>query len=153
MSIPTTLAGTAGKWEGVYKLWFDAGAPVTECATTAEIATAAAGRFLALRYNWAHEGKAVEGFLMLGDDPAAKSCVATWVDSFHNSDRMMPCVGALAGDGPVSVRGDYPPEYPGWAWRTELSHPGADSLVMRMFNIMPDGIEMLAVEAMYRRSH
>jgi len=152
MSIPTILAGSVGQWEGIYRLWFEPGNPVTECATTAEIGTAGAGRFLTMRYTWAHEGKAIEGFLMLGDDPAAKSCVATWVDSFHNSHRMMPSTGALAGDGPVNVKGDYPPEYPGWAWRTVLEHPGPDSFVMRMFNIMPDGLEVLAVEAMYRRS-
>lgn len=152
MSIPTTLHGAIGHWEGIYRLWFDAGAPVTECASTAEIATAGAGRFITLRYTWTHEGKPVEGFLLLGDDPASGHCESAWADSFHNSHRLMPSTGPLAGDGPVSVRGNYPPEYPGWAWRTELAHPGADSFVMRMFNIMPDALEMLAVEAMYRRS-
>lgn len=153
MSIPTTLAGAVGRWTGVYRLWFSPDAPVIECATTAEIGTAGVGRFLTIRYDWSHEGKPLEGLLMLGDDPDASRCGAVWADSFHNGHRMMPCTGTLAADRPVSVRGSYAaPPGPDWGWRTELTHPGNDSFVMRMFNIMPDGLEVLAVEAMYRRS-
>lgn len=49
MSIPAPLAGAAGKWTGVYRLWFSPEAPVIECATTAEIGMAGAGRFFTMR--------------------------------------------------------------------------------------------------------
>jgi hypothetical protein len=152
MSTPARLAGATGAWRGTYRLWFDPDGPAVECETTAEVTAAGGGRFLALRYGWSFEGKPQEGFLLLGDDPAASRCEASWVDSFHNSDRIMPCTGALAGDGPVSVRGSYPaPPGPDWGWRTELDQPSADTLVLRQFNVTPDGVEGRAVEATWRR--
>lgn len=152
MTTPRLLAGAAGVWHGTYKLWFDPAAAAIECETTAEIGATGEGRFFTLRYTWTFEGKPQEGFILLGDDPSAARCEGSWVDSFHNSDRIMPCAGSLAGDGPVSVRGSYAaPPGPDWGWRTELEQPSPGTLVMRQFNITPDGAEGRAVEATWRR--
>jgi hypothetical protein len=152
MSIPARLRGSTGTWAGQYHLWLSPPDPPIECSSTAEVTAVGEGRFLALRYDWSYDGKRQEGFILLGDDPATARCAATWADSFHNSHRQMPCDGPLAGDGEINVRGSYPaPPGPDWGWRTLLEHPSPDALVIRMFNITPDGLEELAVEATYRR--
>lgn len=152
MSIPTHLVGAMGQWTGRNKLWFEPGSAAIECATTAELRGEAAGRMLSLRYTWAFEGKPCEGILLLGDDPKAGRCDAAWADSFHNGHRLMPLSGTAAGDADPDVRGTYPaPPGPDWGWRITLAHPTADALVLRMYNITPDGTEALAVEASYVR--
>jgi hypothetical protein len=65
---------------------------------------------------------------------------------------MMLLTGAHAGDGDVNVRGSYPaPERPDGGWRMTLEMPTPESLLLRMFNITPDGQEAWAVEASCRR--
>lgn len=152
MSIPTQLVGAAGAWVGHNKLWFDPSASAIESDTTATVASEAAGRMLALRYTWSHEGRPCEGILLLGDDVKAGRCDAAWSDSFHHGHRLMPLTGPVRGDGTADLRGSYPaPPGPDWGWRITLEHPTADTLLLRMFNITPDGTEALAVEASYAR--
>jgi hypothetical protein len=146
------VSGAVGEWSGTNKLWFTPTDPAIESATAARVETAANGKFLTVRYTWAFDGKPQEGFLLLGDDPKAGVCDAILVDSFHNSDRVMPLTGPAAGDGEVSVLGSYPaPPGPDWGWRVTLELPAEDRFVLRMFNITPDGTEALAVEASYAR--
>lgn len=152
MSIPAKLIGAMGKWSGHNKLWFEPTAAAIESTTTAEITGEAAGRMLLMRYTWEYDGKPCDGIVLLGDDIKAGRCDAAWADSFHNGHRLMPLTGAAAGDGDISVRGSYPaPPGPDWGWRITFEHPSSDVLVMRMYNIMPDGTEALAVEASYAR--
>lgn len=152
MSIPGALSGTVGQWSGANKLWFMPSEPAFDSETRAEVSLAAGGHFLALRYEWAHEGTPHQGFLLIGEDTSAGRCDAAWVDSFHNSHRLVPCTGPLSTDGVLRATGSYPaPPGPDWGWRIELSVPQPDALLLRMFNIMPDGQEALAVEATYAR--
>lgn len=152
MSIPTRLVGAMGAWDGRNKLWFEPTQPAVESATSAEIRGEAAGRMISVRYTWVYEGKPCEGILLLGDDMKAGRCDAAWADSFHNSHRLMPLTGAAAGDGVITVTGNYPaPPGPDWGWRITLEHSSPNAFVMRMHNIMPDGSEALAVEASYAR--
>lgn len=152
MSIPSQVAGAVGAWRGVNKLWFTPTDPAIESATTAEVGTVAQGKFLTVRYTWEFDGKPQEGFLLLGDDPTTGVCDAVLVDSFHNSDRAMSLTAPLIGDGAVSVRGSYAaPPGSDWGWRVTLDLPAEDRLVLRMFNITPDGTEALAVEASFDR--
>jgi hypothetical protein len=152
VSIPAWVHDHLGAWEGSNKLWFDPSAPHFESVTTAELSLAADGRFAVLRYDWTHEGARHEGLLLVGEDASAGRCDAAWVDSFHNSHRMMPCSGPLTIDGVLRATGSYPaPEGPDWQWRVELSCGSGQRLLLRMFNITPDGREALAVEAWYDR--
>lgn len=152
MSIPTRLASAAGAWTGANRLWFDPTQPSFDSDTTAEVSLVTAGRMLEMRYTWSHEGKPHEGTLLIGDDPGAKRCDAAWADSFHNGHRLMPLTGMLAGSDEVVVEGSYPaPPGPDWGWRITLEQPSADALLMRMYNITPDGTAALAVEASYAR--
>lgn len=152
MSVPSRLSNAVGVWRGANRLWFDPSQPSFDSDTSADITLAAAGRLLEMRYTWSHEGKPQEGILLLGDDPGAKRCDVAWADSFHNGHRLMPLTGMLAGAGEVSVEGSYPaPPGPDWGWRITLEQPSPDALVMRMYNITPDGTAALAVEASYSR--
>jgi hypothetical protein len=152
MTIPKPLAGVSGDWAGTYKLWFDPNDPPITCDTTATVDKVAEGRFLTVRYQWEFDGKPQEGFLLVGIDPKVGLNVQ-WVDSFHNSNRIMPLSGPVpAEDAEVSVLGSYAaPPGPDWHWRTMLEHSSNDELRMVMYNIQPGEAEQLAVEAVYRR--
>lgn len=162
MSIPESLADVIGEWEGHYRLWFAPGDPAAESQTTALVETVGAGRFLALHYTWTFDEKPHEGFILLGVNPMASELRAEWVDSFHNSDRIMECSGPVPSaaesptgeplPGEVSFLGSYPaPPGPDWGWRTVLDQPAADEFRMVMYNVPPGEPEVLAVEAVYKR--
>ena len=42
-------------------------------------------------------------------------------------------------------------EGPAWGWRTEFTQQSPNSLLMEAYNIMPDGVEGLAVKAELKR--
>lgn len=153
MSIPKPLGGVAGDWSGNYKLWFSPTDPAVECPTTATVEKVANGKFLTLRYDWSFDGKPQEGMILIGVDDKAGVLNVQWVDSFHNSDRIMPCLGAVpAEDAEVSVLGSYgAPTGPDWGWRTMIEHSANDELRVLMYNIEPGEAEQLAVEAVYQR--
>ncbi|MBX3174715.1 MAG: DUF1579 family protein [Gemmatimonadaceae bacterium] len=152
MSVPGSLSRSVAEWTGHNKLWFKPSDPAFACATTARTTLEAGGNFLAMRYEWSHAGSAHHGMILLGEDVAAARCDAAWVDSFHNGQRLMLCTGPISTDGVLRATGAYPaPPGPDWGWRLELSAPAPEQLLLRMFNIMPDGTEALAVEASYSR--
>ncbi len=152
MSIPSALVRSVGEWTGQNRLWFLPAEPSFDSPTTASIHLEAGGNFLSMRYEWSHEGTPQHGFILIGEDASTGRCDAAWADSFHNSHRLMPCTGPIATDGVLRATGSYPaPSGPDWGWRIELSAEEAERLLLRMFNIMPDGTEALAVEASYSR--
>ena len=157
MSIPDPLGGVTGAWTGTYKLWFNPADPPIESPTTADVEPAANGHFLVMRYDWSFDGKPHDGLILVGVDEKAGELNASWVDSFHNGDRIMGCIGAVSAEdaevSEVSVLGSYPaPPGPDWGWRTQLEHSTTDDVLrMVMYNIQPGEAEQLAVEAVYRR--
>jgi hypothetical protein len=110
----------------------------------------AQGKFFELHYSWADEGQPQEGVLVLGQ--SQEKLTAAWVDSWHMQDTMMQCTGTLSSDGIVSVVGHYAaPPGPDWGWRIALQSDSTDQFRLIMYNITPDGEEMLAVEAAFLR--
>jgi hypothetical protein len=147
MSIPEKYKDLSGNWQGVNRLWLTPTEPVRISETTATISPASRDHFLIIRYTWFEE-KPQEGMLLLGQ--LGDQVNAIWIDSWHNGDSMMTCPGILTPEGALSLRGSYPaPPGPDWGWRIELA-PG-EVLRICMFNILPDGQEYLAVEAIYTR--
>jgi hypothetical protein len=157
MSIPNTLAYLAGEWQAVNRLWLMPGTPVHESKISAVVEKVAMGRFLQIRYTWEEDGPQ-QGMIVIGQDGEMETVQASWIDSWHNGDRMMILAGSLTAVGSFSVKGSYPaPSGPDWGWRIEVS-PGShhDEWRMTMYNILPDGDflkseEMLAVEAVFFR--
>ena len=62
----------------------------------------------------------------------------------------MQCTGKTETNGAVSVLGYYaaPPD-PDWGWRITLQPDSANRFRLIMYNITPDGEEILAVEAVF----
>lgn len=150
MAVPTQMQALAGKWQGINRLWLAPTEPVRESEGTAVFKLTAQGKFATLEYTWADEGQPQQGLLLFG--LAAQQIQAAWVDSWHMQDTMMPCTGNVQQDGIVSVMGHYAaPPGPDWGWRIALQTDSPDQFRLLMYNITPDGEEMLAVEAAYRR--
>jgi hypothetical protein len=152
MSIPASLAILIGKWSGVNRLWLSPNDPAQTSHAAAEIYRVAQEQFLAIAYTWAENGPQ-DGLILLGWQPSSGALQASWVDSFHNGDRMMPCLGQVTDDGRIAVQGAYSaPPGPDWGWQIAIEPEGPDALRVVMDNITPDGEHFLAVEiALARR--
>lgn len=160
MSIPESLTHITGKWAGSNRLWLDPGEPADVSETTASAALAAQGQFLTLRYTWSVDGEPREGLLVMGCAWDSDQATAAWINSWHMAHQMMFCRGGMQPDGTLSVQGTYPaPSGPDWGWRIALDAREPGRLIMRMFNIAPDLLDIpagrsreeLAVEASYTR--
>jgi hypothetical protein len=107
-----------------------------------------------LDYTWVYQGQPQEGSLLVGFDPKAGVVSAHWIDTWHMGSAVMACSGKSPGEA-IALRGsNAAPPGPDWGWRIDLT-PGADSIRMVMFNILPaelGGREELAVEATYSRT-
>jgi hypothetical protein len=141
----------AGRWSGKNLLrlsWHDPSEFTSSSLMT--VAPAARERFLSFTYSWEHEGHPHEGRLLLGWDAEEKTATASWVDSWHMSNKVMFCQGSIDGEGTVDLRGSYAaPPGPDWGWRIILSAPIQGTLRMVMYNCPPAGEEDLAVRAEY----
>jgi hypothetical protein len=147
------LIGLTGRWRGTYRLTVEPSEPARESTSTAIVAPVAGGRFARIDYVWGDHGAPQDGSILFGRDRERGVVTALWVDSFHMSDKVMTCEGALAGAGPLDVRGSYPaPPGPDWGWRTVFETAEEDSLRMIMYNVTPDAKEYLAVDAAYHRA-
>jgi hypothetical protein len=159
------LAAWTGAWTGENRLWFEPGSPHHASATSAVLAIAGAGQIATLHYDWAFEGARHEGLLTIRLVPKPDDGTdMVWFDSFHSGGSFMLF---RRGDGDAypdgapdaaesftyRATGSYPaPEGPDWGWRIELRAADPDELQLLMYNITPDGVEMLAVQADYRRA-
>jgi hypothetical protein len=147
------LINLAGAWKSTYKLFLSPTHPAQESASRASVRSIAAGRFVQIDYTWAHEGKPHAGSIIIGHQAKDALVTAHWVDSFHNSDKVMACTGSAKPGGAIDVYGTYEaPPGPNWGWRTTIEPRGRSSFRMRMYNISPEGQEDLAVDASYVRS-
>ncbi len=112
----------------------------------------AKGKFLTFTYTWNHEDVAHEGVILLGYDEKQKMATAAWVDSWHMSSKIMACEGAIDSQGAIDIRGSYEaPPGPDWGWRIVITPKSGKELQLVMYNISPEGVEDLAVQADYKR--
>ena len=143
MSVIDPLANHQAGWRGTKKLWLD-GPDVVEISP---------GRIDVIgntvKVSWAFRGAAHTGLLQL--EETEDTIQAEWTDSWHAEDGM-----ALTGEAfadAVDVFGTYPPGDggPDWGWRIVLDTEDAERLLLRMYNITPEGDETIAVELEGRR--
>jgi hypothetical protein len=139
-----------GLWRGESRLLLHR--PVEETylsVMTAETEQTMQQQALLMRYAWQVEDEPQDGLFVLNqlDDVVA----GLWFDSWHMANSSMTTTGARL-DGGLSVCGSYPTsEGPDWEWRI-LLQPAANSRLLRMFNITPEGDEELAVDADFART-
>lgn len=149
MTLSELLTPFAGAWTGSNRLWMMPGEDPEESAATANLCFSGQGKFAELRYTWSTEGDPEDGLIMLRELRGGVQLF--WGDSWHTPDGFYLWNGEIKEDV-ITVRGSYPaPTGPDWGWRIELDLHHADRLQMRMYNITPDGQEMLAVQAVYSR--
>ena len=127
-----------GRFAGANRLWFMPGTP----AHVSEGELLVAADRVSVR--WAHEGVAKQGELVLRGP--APSCRGDFTDTFHAADGFV-LHGHAQGSG-VLLYGTYPAGagLPDWGWRIALDWCDPDHFGLRMFNVMPDGLDVLAVE-------
>lgn len=142
-----------GDWRGPSNLWMNPAEPPIPSEWTASVARVACGQFLAISYAWEFNGDRKEGVLTFGLNGDSEKAGASWLDSWHMANQIMVCDRKMREDGSVAMLGNYAaPPGPDWGWRIEI-HPGgdADSFVLKMFNITPDGEEAPAVQTDFVR--
>jgi hypothetical protein len=153
MSAPQSLEKLIGHWTGtsrLYRPWLDP--PETESESSAIVDEVAMGKFVTIEYTWALDGQPQAGFMLLGCENNNEEVKATWVDSWHMSDKSMVCEGGIDVNEVINIRGSYPaPPGPDWGWRIVIEATSDNSFIIVMYNITPDGEEMVAVESRYVR--
>ena len=148
------LQRLAGGYRGLAKTWIEPGAPAEEAPWEGLIEPILGGRFVRFEYRSRLLGGPIAGLMVLGFEKDRAEFQLSWIDSLHTGSATMLSTGPdVAGDQPISVRGRYfvaqTQEY--WGWRTEIDDLGNGPLVVRMFNVTPDGQEDLGVEIALER--
>jgi hypothetical protein len=146
-----SLLELAGRWDGYKRVLLPGEAP-HESESTAFITSIVGRKFMQMAYTWAFDGTAQEGVLLVGHKQADQAITVVWIDSWHMGDAFLICDGEVDAAGAVDVRGTYVvPSSPDWGWRMVIT-PGDKELRVLMYNITPDGMEILGVEAVYTRA-
>ena len=154
MSAPKSLEKLVGQWSGTGALFQPWTTPSkSKYESTATIAPAALRKFITIAYKWAEGEKPQEGLLLLGCENKNEEVSCTWIDSWHMSDKTFLCKGKIDLAGVITLVGSYEaPPGPDWGWRTVIEPVSDDSFKILMYNITPDGEEMIAVENRYSRA-
>jgi hypothetical protein len=147
------LLNAAGSWTATYKLRDPENRISGDSKSTATVTPLLDGRFVRIDYDWEDKGKPQSGSMLIGWEKSTGVATIAWIDTWHNSDRIMISTGDVNKDGAIDVRGTYvtAPAEPDWGWHTLLS-VDEDILSMVMFNVDPQGHEELAVDAQYTRT-
>jgi len=98
------------------------------------------GRLLEFSYTSTFKGKPIDGKLTISYDAKFKEYLMTWIDSFHNSNRILQLTSGRGTElDTISASGDYPAdETVFWGWRIEVLPQGEKGLVITHFNIPPE---------------
>ncbi len=152
MTLDDIADNLIGEWTGeniLHLSWTTP--PEYHSTSTLSAAKAVGGKFLAINYTWEHENEAHEGLLLAGFDKKLEIANASWVDSWHSSDRPITLAGRISDSGKLDLLGSYEvPNSPNWLWRIVIT-PNSDALQIQMYNGSPEGAEDLAVQSDYRR--
>ena len=127
-----------GRFAGPNRLWFGPDTPAL--LSEGELAVAADR----VRVRWAYDGVLKTGELVLRGP--APSCRCDFTDTFHAATGLV-LHGHVQGSA-LRLYGTYPAGegLPDWGWRIVLDWCDPDHFSLRMFNVLPDGTELLAVD-------
>jgi len=127
-----------GRFAGTNLLWFMPGTPAH---VSDGVLVVSADR---VAVEWAHEDVARQGELVLRG-PAPSLC-CHFSDTFHAVDGLV-LHGHQQGSS-VRLFGTYPAGdgSPDWGWRIVMDWAHPEQFSLRMYNVLPDGQEALAVD-------
>jgi hypothetical protein len=153
------LNALVGAWQGTARTWFKPDELADESPISGTIRAALGGRFVIHEYQGSLQGKQLAGLAIHGYHNDLQRFETAWIDSFHNGTAIMMSVGesgvmstGVSGAREASVLGHYSaPGSEPWGWRTTLSMPDRDHLIITHYNITPEGQEARAVEITYTR--
>lgn len=152
----STLDTFAGFWHGS-KLLYMSAAPVASAPDFRSDSSLAISRATAsgllLRYTWSYETKPQSGVLLLVWSLEQQSARAAWTDSWHSNAQLMDLNGSLANTADsvaANLLGHYAAGDDTWGWRIRLQL-AADTALLEMHNVTPQGFESLAVHIDYTR--
>jgi hypothetical protein len=146
------LQALTGNWEGTTRTWFEPNVIADESPMKGTIRSILGGRILMHEYQGSLNGEAFEGVALYGFDIPNNKFQSAWIDSFHMGTGMMLSEGSPTENG-FSVLGSYGgPDIPEpWGWRTVAELTDENNLIIRAYNISPEGEEALATETTYKR--
>lgn len=146
------IGGFVGDWEGESLLFLGPDSPGKESRSKATVAFVGGTGFLEVRYDWSEAGKLENGLILFKLSQESSDVDIVWVDSWHMGSKFMLCKGDVLSEDSLTGLGSYQaPPGPDWGWRISLSVVSETILLLRMFNITPEGQECLAVETRYMR--
>lgn len=142
----------AGEWEGRMLTWFEPTRPEDDASINGNIKSLLDGRFVMHEYQSSFKGKPFSGMMIIGYSIATDSFQCAWIDSFHTGTLLMFSESA-GSDKLFSALGSYTaPGVPEpWGWRTEITMPDENNLIITAYNITPQGEEAIATEIKYNR--
>ncbi|MCG6142693.1 DUF1579 family protein [Leptospira mtsangambouensis] len=142
-----------GNWQGEYRLilsWLPN--PDFISNSKMNIKSIANGKFLVMTYDWYHEEQNQDGLILIGNDNKLSEVTASWIDSWGMSGKIMPCNGKINQNGDITILGSYEvTDSPNWGWRIEIPCPRENKIQIKMYNVSPEGEEILAGDANYNR--
>jgi hypothetical protein len=146
------LLSLGGDWEGGCKTWFEPEKLADESPIRCTIQPLLDGRFIQMDYEGSLMDEAMHGRVIFGYYELRQRYEAAWVNNLHMGTGILFSTGKAIPNG-FSVLGHYPDPGggPDWGWRTELTIQDSDHFTLTAFNILPDGREAKATQAMYER--
>jgi hypothetical protein len=146
------LAKMAGRWKTTVKMWMVPGEPeVTEGVSENKMILG--GRFLLQEFEGTAMGKPFKGMGLTGFDNVAMTFTSVWVDNMGTG--MMTGTGQLDAAGKVLSSVDVfndPTAGGPKESRSTLALKDDGSVVMEMYDRMPDGKEVKVLEITYTRA-
>lgn len=141
-----------GEWKGTAQTYLEPGKPL-EAPWSGRIDALFGGRFVRFAYQSSLQDKPLEGELTIAFESAERVWRTSWMDTFHTGTGILVSEGPRS-NGAVDLRGRYfaAEGHPHWGWRTQLVDEEPGALLIRMFNISPEGQEDLGVEVRLRRA-
>ena len=153
MSLPENFQNLTGNWSGTNRLhvpWMEDD-PLKKSNFEALIKTVAGNNYLQIAYDWTYEGKPQDGVLTFGFEKDSEAVNSVWIDSWHQTADFMPSKDK-GKNRKITFKGFYKvSDHPDWGWRTDIDIENKDAFKIVMYNVSPEGNEILAVEMFLKR--
>lgn len=142
-----------GEWNAAMKFWMAPGAAPQESKATSSAKWALDGRWVIEEFNGEFDGMPFKGISTTGYDPFKKKFISTWIDSMSTTMMVMEGAADPAGKtfGYVS-KGFDPMVGAETTTKTIITVDSHDQHTMKMYMIMPDGVETQTMEVVYTRT-